>query len=158
MTDGGTVTEGGVVTGGGADPDEELIAAVAAKSLPLEEFTHPQHVRLAWACLRRWPLLPAMGEFRSLLIGYATHHGASGLYHETVTFAYLLLVYERMYRSPHLHTWPAFAAEHADLLSWRDGPFFRLYRSGILEDREARARFVLPAEPANTDATPMQAR
>ncbi len=129
--------------------DDELIAAIDTKSLPLTAFSHSQHVRLAWACLRRAPLLPAMREFRRLLVGYATHHGKPDLYHETITFAYLLLVYERMARTPHLTEWPAFAQEHPGLLCWRDGPFFRFYPSEVLQDPVARAHFVLPATIAN---------
>jgi hypothetical protein len=124
--------------------DEELIGAIDTKSLPLEAFTHAQHVRLAWACLRRMPLLPAMREFRRLLIAYATHHGKPALYHETVTFAYLLLVHERMAHTPHLVEWSTFSAEHPDLLSWRNGPFFQFYSADILNDADARSRFVLP--------------
>jgi hypothetical protein len=124
--------------------DDELISAIDSKSLPLPAFTHTQHVRLAWSCLRRWPLLQAMSEFRRLLIAYAAHHGKPTLYHETVTFAYLLLVYERMARSPHLTEWSTFSAKHADLLSWREGPFFTLYPATILQDPTARSHFVLP--------------
>jgi hypothetical protein len=91
-----------------------------------------------------------MAEFRRLLIAYATHHGKPTLYHETVTFAYLLLVYERMARTPHLAEWHTFAAEHADLLSWRDGPLFALYPHEILQDASARAQFTLPTAFAIT--------
>jgi hypothetical protein len=124
--------------------DAELIAAIDSKSLPLEAFSHTQHVRLAWACLCRWPLLPAMREFRRLLIAYATHHDKPNLYHETVTFAYLLLVYERIARTPHLTDWRVFSLEHSDLLSFRTGPLFQFYPADILSDTAARARFVLP--------------
>jgi hypothetical protein len=124
--------------------DDDLITAVDSKSLPLNEFTHAQHVRLAWACLRAHPLLPAMAEFRRLLVAYAAHHGKPNLYHETITFAYLLLVHERMARTPHLTAWDAFTSEHTDLLSWRGGPFFTLYPGEIIQDSAARAHFVLP--------------
>jgi hypothetical protein len=124
--------------------DDELIAAVDSKSLPLCAFTHGEHVRLAWACLRTRSLLPAMAEFRRLLLAYATHHRKPNLYHETITFAYLLLVHERMARTPQLTTWDAFTSEHADLLAWRGGPFFTLYPAEIVQDSEARGHFVLP--------------
>jgi hypothetical protein len=127
--------------------DNEFIASIDAKTLPLEAFTHAEHVRLAWLCLRRMALLPAMKEFRRLLVAYATHHGKPNLYHETVTFAYLLLVYERIARTPHLTTWSAFSTEHADLLSFRNGPLFKLYSPDVLQNATARSHFVLP-EPS----------
>jgi hypothetical protein len=85
-----------------------------------------------------------MAEYRRLLVAYAEHHGKPNLYHETITFAYLLLVHERMARTPHLTTWDAFTREHPDLLSWRGGPFFTLYPNEIVQDSAARAHFVLP--------------
>jgi hypothetical protein len=124
--------------------DNDLIAAIDSKSFPLEAFTHAQHVRLAWACLRTMPLLPAMIEFRRLLRAYATHHGKPNLYHETITLAYLLLVYERIARTPHLKEWAAFSTEHADLLSFRNGPFFQLYSPDVLHNPAARVHFMLP--------------
>jgi hypothetical protein len=139
--------------------DDELLASIDSKSLPLSAFTHAEHVHLAWCCLRRSSLLSAMAEFRRLLVAYATHHGKPTLYHETVTFAYLLLVYERMSRTPHLTSWPAFSTEHADLLSWRNGPFFRYYSQDVLRDAIARAHFTLPISPADhslaTPASPL---
>jgi hypothetical protein len=137
--------------------DDDLLAGIDSKSLPLSAFTHTQHVRLAWCCLRRFPLLTAMAEFRRLLIAYATHHGKPNLYHETVTFAYLLLVHERMARTPDLTTWAAFSAEHTDLLSFRDGPFFRFYPREILQDSAARAHFALPTAAVG-HAIPARAR
>jgi len=124
--------------------DNDLIAAIDSKSFPLEAFNHAQHVRLAWACLRSRPLLPAMTEFRRLLRAYATHHGKPNLYHETITFAYLLLVYERIAHTPHLKDWHTFSTEHSDLLSFRNGPFFQVYSPDILNDTVARAHFMLP--------------
>ena len=129
--------------------DAELISAIESKSLPLSAFTHTEHVHLAWACLRCYPLLLAIAHFRRLLIAYATHHGKPNLYHETVTFAYLLLVYERIARTPHLVEWSAFSQEHADLLSFRNGPLFQFYPAEILTDSVARAHFVLPTASAN---------
>ena len=125
--------------------DDALIAAIEAKTLPLSAFTHTEHVHLAWSCLRAHPLLTAMSEFRRLLIAYATHNGKPALYHETVTFAYMLLVYERMFRTPQITDWHVFSDEHADLLSWHNGPFFKLYSPDILKDPSARAHLVLPA-------------
>ena len=124
--------------------EDELIAALQRGTLPAEALTHAEHVRLAWACLRRLPLLCALSEFRRLLIGFANHHEKPNLYHETVTFASLLLVYERMARNPAITDWERFARQNSDLLSWRNGPFFEFYRANVLTDRLARFCFVLP--------------
>ncbi len=124
--------------------EDELIASLESRTLRAEAFTHREHVRLAWACLKRYPILQAMAEFRRLLMSFAVHVGQPGLYHETVTFAYLLLVYERIAHRPGVAHWKEFARANADLLSWRDGPFFDFYRADVLTDRTARFCFVLP--------------
>lgn len=124
--------------------EDELIAALDSKTLPGEAFTHNEHVRLAWACLKRFPILKALAEFRRLLMGFAAHLGQPGLYHETVTFAYLLLVFERIARRPEVSDWATFSRENSDLLSWRNGPFFDFYDADVLSDRLARFCFVLP--------------
>jgi hypothetical protein len=132
--------------------DDELLSAIQTHTLPPEAFTHSEHVHLAWVCLRKHPLLVAMAEFRRLLTDFANRAGKPCLYHETVTFAYLLLVYERMAQSPPDLSWSAFARENPDLLSWKDGPFFRLYERDVLNDRMARFCFVLPPSPRDEAA------
>ncbi len=124
--------------------EDDLIASMESKTLPPGAFTHAEHVRLAWTCLNRFPLLRAMAEFRRLLMGFAAHIGQPGLYHETVTFAYLLLVYERMSREPTRASWTEFVQRNSDLLSWKSGPLFDFYDSVIVTDRMARFCFVLP--------------
>jgi hypothetical protein len=130
--------------------DDQLIEAVRNRTLPAEAFKHAQHVHLAWICLRRAPLLSALAEFKRLLLDFAAHHGKPGLYHETITLAYLLLVYERMAQSPAIMEWERFKEEHADLMSFRNGPFFEYYDAEVLTDPLARLCFVLPLPRAPT--------
>lgn len=123
--------------------DSELIDAVESCTLPLDAFTHAEHVRLAWAYLRRLPILTALATFREALQRFAAHHGKAALYHETITFAYLLMVFERMARHQDA-SWDEFARDNPDLFMWKDGPLFQHYSSEVLNDPYARAFFVLP--------------
>ncbi len=134
--------------------EDALIAAMDSRTFPPEAFTHREHVRLAWACLKRYPLLEALAQFRQLIIGFATHIGKPELYHETVTIAYLLLVYERMARGPGDARWAQFSRENSDLLTWKGGPFFDFYEAQVLTDRTARFWFVLPASAAARSLEP----
>src|SRR5690349_16413411 len=61
------------------------------------EFNHAAHVRLAWIYLRDHPLPEAMMRFRDSLKRFAAHHGKSDLYHETITFAFIFLIHERIH-------------------------------------------------------------
>ena len=66
-----------------------------------------------------------------------------GLYHETITWAFLLIVAERLAREP-AETWDAFAADNADLLSWQPSILDRYYSKELLGSALARATFVMP--------------
>jgi hypothetical protein len=120
--------------------DREFVSAFEACTLPPTEFHHRQHVRLAWLYLRDYPLLDALARFVEALKRFAAHHGASGKYHETITFAFLFLIHERMRRGSY-ETFAEFAAANGDLF----GPLLeRYYAPGVLSSEFARKTFVLP--------------
>jgi hypothetical protein len=124
--------------------DEELIERFENCTLPPADFGHPQHVRLAWAYLRRYPVLEAIGRFSSALKAYAASLGKTGLYHETVTWGHIFLIHERMATGGADKTWEEFAAANSDILKWRDGAFMSYYGEGVLTCEVARRVFVLP--------------
>lgn len=70
--------------------DDELIAGF--EDCSLEPFHHCDHVRMAFLYLSRYPALEAVQRFSSSLGRFATAKGKPGLYHETVTWAFLLFV------------------------------------------------------------------
>jgi hypothetical protein len=80
--------------------DREFIAAFEDCTLPPDQFPHRAHVRLAWLYLREGSLLDALMRFVEGLKRYAGSLGASAKYHETVTWAYMFLIHERMERAP----------------------------------------------------------
>jgi hypothetical protein len=122
---------------------EELLTAFEQATLPPAEFRHATHVQVAWLLLRRDPMLEAAARFRDALRRYAASLGKPGLYHETITLAYLFLIHERMHRSPD-GSWEEFAAANADLLAWRPSVLDVYYRPDTLASEMARATFVLP--------------
>jgi hypothetical protein len=75
---------------------------------------------------------------------FAAAHGKAGLYHETITWAYMLLIQERMVRAGRTQSWEEFARENADLLRWKDGILNRFYREETLRSDLAREIFVFP--------------
>ena len=102
------------------------------------------HVRVAWFYLRQKPLLAALESFVTGLKRFAAAHGKPGLYHETITWAYLLLIHERRERMTSGHSWDEFAAANAHLLQWRPSILKRYYRDETLASDFARRVFVLP--------------
>jgi hypothetical protein len=121
--------------------DETFIAAFQAGTL--EPFHHQDHVRMAWLYLQRAPVLDAIANFTADLQRYAAAHGQPNLYHETITWGYLLLMHERMARVPGLD-WEAFAAAHPDLLTWEQSVLKKYYCAETLASDLARRVFVFP--------------
>jgi hypothetical protein len=140
--------------GCGALSDDELVAAFEDATLESDLFRHADHVRLAWIYLRRMPLLDAIGVYRNGLRRFAAANGAPERYHETITWAFMVLVNERLHGCADDVAWPEFAAANGDLLRWRGGAFFDSYEADVLGSETARRIFVLPRPGRRRDARP----
>jgi hypothetical protein len=121
--------------------DREFLAAFEACTVANTDFHHADHIRLAWIYLREHPLLEAIDCFSTSLKRFAAHHGAAGLYHETITWAYLLLIHERMNGEA---SFDAFRAAHPDLFTWKPSVLARYYAPETLASERARRVFVMP--------------
>src|ERR1700692_1270658 len=124
--------------------DQELIEQFENGTLPNECFHHREHVRAAFLYLNQYPLLEALLAFSSALRKFAQTHGKPQLYHETITWAYILLIKERMVRSGKRQGWDDFARDNPDLLAWKDGILSRYYLPETLASDLARGVFVFP--------------
>lgn len=123
---------------------DELIAHFEGGTTPPETFHHAEHVRLAFEYLRRYTALEALEKFSSALKRFAAAQGKAERYHETITWAYLLLIRERLARLACTQTWEEFMERNPDLLLWKDGVLSALYRPETLASDLARHTFVLP--------------
>src|ERR1700674_1370688 len=90
--------------------DDELLAGFENCTLPNEAFHHEEHVRVAFLYLRHYSALEALQHFSTALERFGVAHGKTTLYNETVTWAYLLLIRERMARAEWTQSWPEFRA------------------------------------------------
>lgn len=124
--------------------DDEFIARFEDGSLPGESFHHRDHVRMAFLYLCRYPALEAIQRFSAALARFAAAKGKPGLYNETVTWAFLFLVRERMARSGYGQTWEEFAAQNEDLLTWKDNILHRYYHDSTLASDLAKRTFLFP--------------
>jgi hypothetical protein len=131
--------------------EREFVAAVEGCTLAGGDFRHADHVRLAWIYLRDLPVLDAIARFTTTLKRFAAHHGAAGKYHETITWAYLLLIRERM-RDDGAHDWDRFKAANQDLFAQRPSILDRYYAPGTLSSDLARSAFVLPDAAVRADS------
>ena len=120
-----------------------LIAGFEDCTLPPGEFHHEQHVQVVWCYLREMPLATAAARFIGHLKRYASTAGKPGLYHETITWALLILTDERMRQAPDAD-WDEFRRANRDLLTWKPSILDRYYRPETLRSDRARAVFVFP--------------
>lgn len=123
---------------------EELIQQFERGATPADTFHHADHVRLGFEYLGRYPVLEALQRFSAALKQFAAAQGKAQRYHETITWAYLLLIRERMARAECIQTWEEFAERNPDLLIWKGGVLGTLYRQETLDSDLARHAFVLP--------------
>jgi hypothetical protein len=120
--------------------------AAAFERCQVESFHHRDHVRLAWIYLHDLPLLEALARFTASLKRFAAHSGHPELYHETITWAYLLLIHERMERRPPAD-FETFAGENADLMSWKPSILAQYYDQKTLDSPLAKRTFLMPGIP-----------
>ena len=120
----------------------QLREAFDACSLDPETFHHEQHVAVAWTYLQDFPLAQALERFSSALLRFATSAGAPQKYHETITWAFLIVLNERMQQMPDA-SWEQFAAANPDLMQW-PASLDRYYSAGVLASDLAKRTFVLP--------------
>src|SRR5262245_30788666 len=72
--------------------DDQLMADFEAGRVPEGGFHHREHIRVAWNYLRVHTLPDALARFCAGLRQFAAAQGVPGLYHETITVAYILLI------------------------------------------------------------------
>jgi hypothetical protein len=120
--------------------DDAFLAAFENGSLDPATFNHAAHLRAAWCYLQRLPFLEACIAKRNALTAFAGRVGKAGLYHETITVAFMSLMAERMATRPDIG-WRALLACCPEL-SQRDllGAY---YRAEQLDSPLARRQLVL---------------
>lgn len=123
----------------------EIIHSFETGAVSPESFHHADHVRLAFAYLAEYRPLTALEKFSAAIRQFAARVGKPERYNETITFAYLFLIRERMAACAEAaNDWEAFAQRNQDLMLWKDGILSRYYQPETLKSDFARRTFVLP--------------
>ena len=121
--------------------DDQFIHALEHGELAPAEFNHRAHLRAAYIYLQRANWLDATVRMRDTLRVFAARIGKAGLYHETITVAFMALVAERAAHGSYADG-AAFAEAHGDLADKQ--LLNRWYTATRLGSEQARARFVMP--------------
>jgi hypothetical protein len=123
---------------------DEMIERFESGTLAEEEFRHQGHVKMAFLYLQRCRVTEVLERFPAALIRFAAVRGKTGLYHETITWAFILLIHERMARMGSEVSWEEFAKENEDLLSGGKNYLKKYYREETIGSEFAKKTFVFP--------------
>jgi hypothetical protein len=124
--------------------DNELLSGFEDCTLANEAFHHEEHVRVAFLYLSRYPVLQALERFSIAIRRFAEAHGKATLYNETVTWAYIFLIQERMARTGYPRSWSEFLADNPDLFDRKRDILKKYYQSETLQSELAKRTFLLP--------------
>jgi hypothetical protein len=138
--------------------DGELIDQFESGAIPPDSFHHVDHVRLAFAYLRQYSVLEALEKFPAALQRFAKSHAKPNLYHQTITWAYIFLIHERIVRARSPQTWEKFAQANPDLLTWKDGILMKYYADETLQSDLARRVFIFPDKLSAPTVSPLAKR
>ena len=122
--------------------DTAFLRDLEAATLDAALFDHRSHVRAGFLILREEKGFgDAIARMERAIRRFAAANGKDGLYHETITVAFMALINERMATGP-AADWESFAAANPDLF---DGTLLgHYYSKDFLAGPGARATFHLP--------------
>lgn len=125
--------------------DQEFVEALENATLPAASFGHREHVRYAWLLLRRHRLASALPRISDALLRFATHHGAPGMFHATVTWTYVLVIDELMHaRGSERSDFDRFLERNPLLLEPVPRLMSRFYAEPTWQSQRATETYVLP--------------
>lgn len=131
--------------------EDDRVLAFENGSLDPAQFSHRLHLQLAWCYLQRDGFPEGALHFRRHLQNYVAKVGAQSKYHETITWAYLVLLNEELcLRSAPGESFDSMIQRRPDLLDHRNGPIARCYSKSQLDSADARRVFMLPAAERGT--------
>ena len=125
------------------DPEDARLVA-GFENGTAETFTHENHIRVAWLYLQEASLTEALDRFRRGAMTLARSKGKPQIYNETMTWAYMVLIAERMARCGEPSDWELFTRENPDLFAPDQAILKRYYREETLQSDFARTVVVLP--------------
>jgi hypothetical protein len=122
--------------------DRDFLSALETATLDPAAFTHHAHVRAGFLILREAPTFgAALDRIERAIRTFAAKHGKDGLYHATVTVAFMTLIHARMAAKKDTD-WESFATGNPDM--FEADVLARYYPKAFLADPATRAAFHLP--------------
>lgn len=126
--------------------DEEHLRRFEDRSLPLDQWSHRAHLKVAYLYLIQFSLAETLERLRTGIQAYNAAHGIqdtpTGGYHETMTQVWLQLVYTTLRQFGPADTADAFFEAQTQLRDKRTPLLF--YSRELIMSPEAKRSFVAP--------------
>lgn len=122
--------------------DDDFLSSFHELRLPLDQFGHLNHLRLAWLHLQRATVPVAVAATCGGIRAYAIHHGVPGKFHWTMTEALMRLMHA-WGASERALDWDAFIGGAPTLHDAR-ACLAQHYSDALLATPQARVAFVAP--------------
>ena len=120
---------------------EELARAFEVCNIDAGNFSHADHVGVAYEMLRRYDFLDALVRYSSSIKTIAANAGAAQKFNTTITLAFLSLIAERIETTAH-DSYDDFLEKNPDLF---DGDVLtKWYSPERMQSDLARAVFLMP--------------
>lgn len=121
--------------------DDDYLKQFEECTLDSALFKHQGHLRICWLYLRKFPFDSAILNVTAGIKRYATHLGAAHIYHETLTCAWVHLVYLAMQEN-NCDSFEEFLNINPHLFD--KTLMSRYYSKSLLESDKARREWVTP--------------
>lgn len=126
--------------------DDDFLKQFVDCSLPLGEWRHRAHIKVAYLILGKYSFEEAVQHIRSGIQAYNAAHGIAdtptGGYHETMTQAWIRIVDTMMREYGRAETADAFIDQHPQLAEKKVLRLF--YSRELIMSAAAKAQFVAP--------------
>lgn len=122
--------------------EQRLLAAFEGGELTTCDFSHRQHLHIAWLLLSTAPLGVATERFLTGLRDITRRAGQEQKVHVTLSWVFMITLDRLRSEAPEGESFDAFIARSPELADPRLA--LRHYPPELLGSAEARARFVLP--------------
>lgn len=122
--------------------DNEFLDQFEACSLPKCYFNHQGHIRMTWLYLSRYPFIEAESRIITGIKKYAASLGASQIYHETMTKAWIRIIAKRMQLSSQINNFKDLIEQNQDLFN--KDIISHYYSKALIERQDARTTWVMP--------------
>lgn len=122
---------------------QTFVSAVEELQLPVSEFNHLGHLRLAYFYICRDGIDAAVIQTCNTIKRFAEHNGANKKFHQTITEGLVRIMAQRISAGGTV-TWEAFLKNNHDLVEDANQVLLRYYSPELLCSDKSRTEFLQP--------------